>query len=379
VSVRALILVVLATLTCPVAVSAANDPSITARRAVLMLDRAATALGQAEGARDRVRALTDIVQAYEEGLLALREGLRQATIRERVLQNSLRAKEARVARLLGSLQVIGRSPAPVLLLHPDGPVGTARSAMMLADVTPQLQVEADRLKSDLDELRLLQLLQESAVGTLSSGLLGVQAARVALSEAIADRVALPRRFDADPAQLLALVESSDTLSGFAEGLAQLDVGSAESPALFESQRGALALPAGDALVLHGFNEADAAGVRRPGLVLAVPQQALVTAPWSATVRYAGPLLDYENVIVLEPGAGYLLIIAGLGELFVTPGEIAAQGAPIGLVGGETLGAEAIVARVKEGSGVTRQETLYIELRDDATPVDPVLWFARAKD
>lgn len=376
---RYLIIAVCAALFIPVQAGAATDPSITARRAAQMLDRAATALAEAEGARDRVKALTGIVQAYEEGLLALREGLRQATIRERALLTRLQGKQDRVARLLGALQVIQRSPAPLLLLHPTGPVGTARSAMMLSDVTPALQAEAETLRAELEELRVLRLLQESAAGTLTHGLNGAQEARVALSQAIADRVSLPRRFDADPNQMRALIESSDTLDGFAEGLSQLDVGVPDQPVDFATAQGRLPLPAAGAVVLHGFNEADAAGVRRPGLVLAVPDRALVTAPWPATVRYAGPLLDYGNVIVFEPGSGYLLVVAGLADLFVSMGEVVPQGAAVGLVGGEALAAQEFATRVKEGSGVTRRETLYIELRDEAAPVDPADWFLRAKD
>jgi septal ring factor EnvC (AmiA/AmiB activator) len=55
-------------------------------------------------------------------------------------------------------------------------------------------------------------------------------------------------------------------------------------------------------ILRQFNEADAAGVARPGVVLATHPNALVTTPWPASVRYAGPLLDYGNVIILEPEA-----------------------------------------------------------------------------
>jgi len=364
----------------PVGAGAANDPSITAKRAAAMLDRAASALAQADGARDRVKALTGIVQAYEEGLLALREGLRQATIRERALLTRLRAEEARVAKLLGALQVISRAPAPLLLLHPTGPIGTARSAMMLSDLTPELQAEADALKAELDELRTLRLLQESAADTLTRGLEGVQAARVALSQAIADRVTLPGRFDTDADAMRALIESADTLAGFAEGLARLDVTtSAPPPADFESRKGQLPFPVANAAVLYGYNDADAAGVRRPGAVLAVPDRALVTTPWPATVRYSGPLLDYGNVIVLEPGSGYLLVIAGLEELFVTQGEVVPLGAALAMIGGKTLDADTFLSRVKEGSGVTRRETLYIELRDGSQTVDPALWFARAKE
>jgi hypothetical protein len=50
-----------------------------------MLQIEAASLAEAEGARDRVEALTETVRAYEQGLLALREGVRQAALRERAI------------------------------------------------------------------------------------------------------------------------------------------------------------------------------------------------------------------------------------------------------------------------------------------------------
>ena len=95
-----------------------------------------------------------------------------------------------------------------------------------------------------------------------------------------------------------------------------------------------------ARVLRRPDEADAAGVRRPGLTLATRPRALVTAPWPATIRYRGPLLDYGNVMILEPGGGYLLVLAGLDTVYGEVGEVVAAGAPLGLMGGaETATAE----------------------------------------
>ncbi|MGB1024817.1 MAG: peptidase M23, partial [Paracoccaceae bacterium] len=58
-------------------------------------------------------------------------------------------------------------------------------------------------------------------------------------------------------------------------------------------RGAVPLPVFGVL-LGGFEAQDAAGISRPGLLLATAPAALVTSPWFGTVRYAGPLLDYGN-------------------------------------------------------------------------------------
>ncbi|MCI5085157.1 MAG: peptidase M23, partial [Rhodovulum sp.] len=97
-------------------VMAQVDPVSTARRAAQQLDRAGIALQDAEGARDRVAALTQTVQAYEEGLIALREGLRRAAIREQVLVRELDLKRERIMQMVGVLGSIQGSPETFLLL-----------------------------------------------------------------------------------------------------------------------------------------------------------------------------------------------------------------------------------------------------------------------
>ncbi|MGB8813280.1 MAG: peptidase M23 [Paracoccaceae bacterium] len=337
------------------------------------LQAAVAALDAAKDARDRVSALTQTIQAYETGLGALREGLRQASIREAALALQFEAKRDRVAQLIGVLSRMEAEPGPLLLLHPAGPLGTVRSGMMLADVTPALQAEAEVLKGELQEIRDLRALQVAAGETLKNGLGVAQQARTALSQAISDRTTLPKRFTEDPEVLRGLLESADTLDAFAGGLALNETEQSGMQA-FTSAKGKLALPV-LGTVLRRANEADAAGVRRPGILLATRPRALVTTPWPATIRYRGPLLNYGNVIILEPGGGYLLILSGLDVVYGEVGEVIAAGAPLGLMGGETPGVAEFLVSVQDGGGARDTETLYMELRQGAEPVDPADWFA----
>lgn len=321
---------------------------------------ALTALQSAESARDQVAALSQTIRAYEAGLAQLRAGLRAARQREEVLATELAAKRARSAALLGVLIARESDPAPLLLLHPDGPLASVRAGLLLAETSPLIEAEAQALAADLDELLRLRDLQNGAEAQLTAGLVAAQKARVALSQAISERRDLPRRFAESPEALRQLVENADTLAAFAAGFAPGPDGGAAD---FAGRKGRLPLPALGP-ILRRPNEADAAGVQRPGLTLATAPRALVTAPAPATLRYLGPLLDYGNVIVLEPAPGYLLILAGLDVLYGTPGEVVPEGAPLGLMGGV------------EGAG-SASETLYMELRAEGQAIDPEPWFAKA--
>lgn len=355
---------------------AESPVSDQARAASEGLLGAVEALEQAESGRDQVAALTRTIQAYETGLATLREALRQATIRETALQMRFEAKRERVSKLLGVLSGMDASPTPLLMLHPSGPVGTARSGMMLAEITPAMQAEVETLRAELKEVSELRALQKSAGVTLQRGLEAAQVARTQLSQAIAARAPLPKRFTEDPERLKLMISDADTLDALATGLAP-DLLADTELTEFAASQGKLPLPV-LGQVLRQFGEPDAAGIERPGLVIATRPQALVTAPWPATIRYVGPFLDYGNVMILEPGAGYLLVLAGLGTIYGGVGDIVPGNAPVGLMGGAD-GTGDLLQGGSESTGRTGSETLYMELRQGGQPVDPGEWFADVRE
>ena len=356
-------------------VTAQMDAGAAARAAADALEAASVLLDTAEDAQDRVAALTDTVRAYEDGLAAMREGLRDAAIRETELSRRLAAQEAEVAKLLGALMSVGNRASPQTLVHPDGPLGAARSGMLVASVTPELAAQAAALRSDLEEVTALRALQQNAADVLQKGLTGVQAARTSLSQAIADRTDLPRRFTDDPIRTAILISATETLQGFASGLLQIaeNDGVPPMPTIID-RKGTLPLPV-RGVVLHEAGDRDAAGVTRPGVVIATRPGALVTSPTAATIRYAGPLLDYGLVIILEPQAEVMFVLAGLDTVFGEIGQVVPAGSPVGLMGG---GVDNNVSRTGEGAGAGRTETLYIEVREGDVPEDPLRWFTTDK-
>lgn len=413
---RALALALLLTLGAPVA--AQEDLSAAADAAAQRLREATALLQEAEGragAEDRLAALTRTVRAYEEGLGLMREALRRVAEERAAIEAELGAESEQTARLLAALQGIGASPETALLLHPQGALATARAGMILSDVAPALEAEAAELRDRLDRLRAIEAVQAAGMATLRDGLASVQEARAALAAAAANRTELPRAYTEDPVATALLMASMTSLGDFAASLDETVAQRvATPPDEATARKGTLALPVAGT-ILRRPGEADAAGVERPGLVIATEPRALVTVPVTATLRFRGPLLDYGTVAILEPAPGTLFVIAGLAQVWGNAGEILPEGTPLGLMGGETPAAEEAV----EGAAVTtpvaggateagstrgpdpapgpegggeppdgdamltegdaagageRTETLYLEVRDSEGPVDPGTWF-----
>ncbi len=378
---RLIALIVLLWLPLPVA--GENNPAELARQAMADLEQAHIALGEATRASDRVAALSQTIRAYEDALEALREGLRRAALREAAIRREFEVERDKVSRFLGVMLSLQSASGPLALLHPSGPLGTARAGMIVGEITPSIQAEAERLRAKLEEVALLRALQESAASTLQDGLDGVQKARTELSQAISNRTDLPQRFLADPEKLQGLIDSAETLESFATGLSGIDMSdladTVPDPVQdFRTARGILPLPV-QGTVLRAFQEPDAAGVKRPGLLLSTRPLSLVTTPWAATLRFRGPFLDYGNVVILEPDTDTLLILAGLDQVFGEVGQVLPPGTPVGLMGGATPDSDSFFQIAVNGGGSDQSETLYMELRVGEKPVDPTPWFAQTRE
>ncbi|CAM3352701.1 murein hydrolase activator EnvC [Paracoccus nototheniae] len=357
--------------------SPANQAVADAEAAAALLRAAIGQLAEAVSADDQVVALTEVIRGYELGLSALRGGLRQASTREAELRARFEAQRGQLSRVLGAMTALQQSPESTMLLHPAGALANARTGMILSGVTPGLRAEAEALQSDLDEIATVRELQANAAGMLGSGLDSVQEARRLLASAVTDRSSMPTRYAEDPQELQDLRGAAQSLDDFATGIARMEKDVGPPMDDFEGAQGSLPLPV-VGTILRPYDEPDAAGVARPGWVIATAPAALVQTPWPATIRYRGPFLDYGNVMIVEPARGYLMIFAGLSQVFGEVGDVLKAGDPIGLMGGAEAPAQEFgsqfVTDAATGGEAGRSETLYLELRRGNETLDPADWF-----
>lgn len=353
---------------------AQSDLEFQARQAQQSLDNAWDKLERSKSAKDRTAALTDAILSFEESLSLARDSLRQISVLEARAQQKLSVEEEAYAELIGVLLSIEKSPIQAELLHPDGPMATARGGMLIADLLPALEEKVQSLRSDLEAARYLSELQYQVALDLQAGLAALQETRAALGRAIADRDDLPKRFVEDPAQTAILLAAADTLDIFADGLSLIAKNEAEGslPDII-TRKGTLPMPV-QGKVIRYFNEADAAGIKRPGIVVATSDNALVRTPTAATIRYRGPLLDYGLVSILEPQQDILYIFAGLSTVYGDIGEVLPAGSPVGLMGMSEIFDEKNLIETLNESGGLRGETIYIEVRVDKAPENPLTWF-----
>ena len=141
---------------------------------------------------------------------------------------------------------------------------------------------------------------------------------------------------------------------------------------FLQAKGLLAMPAAGA-VIREFGAPDEFGAAARGISIATRASAQVTAPADGWVVYAGPFRSYGELLILNVGDGYHVLLAGMEAIAVDLGQFVLAGEPVGQMGGVVL---ASAANVTVGRS---QPLLYVEFRQDGQSIDPGPWWASGRN
>ena len=342
--------------------------------AIEALDLATANLTKAKKAKKRIKSISQAIQSYEETLAILRISVRDLTLQQSQVQSVLDQNENEIMQLLGVLTTVQKAPIAGQMLHPNGPLATARSGMIISDIVPILQENVDQLRDQVMVLQQLSETQHRANNSLQTGLMELQNAHSNLGRAIVNREELPKRFIADPEKMEILVKASKDLETFAASVQSIALNepSVSLPSV-RDRKGNLNLPV-RGKVLRKFNEADAAGIKRSGIILATDPKAIVISPTAATIRYLGPLLDYGNVAILEPQNGLLFVFAGMDTLYGEIGQVIPALSPIGLMPSQSNEVDKIFKTKANIYSGKLSETLYVEVRSGSETENPLDWF-----
>lgn len=91
------------------------------------------------------------------------------------------------------------------------------------------------------------------------------------------------------------------------------------------------------------------------------------APCDGWIVYAGEFRAYGQLLIINGGGGYHLLLAGLSQIDVQLGQFVLMGEPVGVMG----------AAIKSPPANTQDSgpILYIELRKDGRSIDPDPWWS----
>ena len=342
------------------------------------------------GVADKVREVEDRVDEAETRLQPL-------DAREREIRASLISRRSEVVEVLAALQRAGRRTPPALLVRPEDALQSLRTAMLLGAVVPELRTRAAKLANDLGELVALRKMitgERDRLAVNRDSLKGDQTRLAALiDERQRQQASIERDMEAEGARAIALSRQADSLQGLiakmeqdvrsaakAAAAANQQIGSGKtdpaalknpsrtSPAIaFASAKGLFKLPV-NGTKIRDFGGSDGAGGVQRGISLATRPGAQVTTPCDGWVVYAGPFRSYGQLLILNAGGGYHVLIAGMERISVNIGQFVLTGEPVATMGTRSQVASILAANAS-------QPVLYIEFRKVGTPIDPGPWWA----
>jgi len=343
------------------------------------------------------------VLAVEERIAQTQARLEPLDEREQALRTSLEQRRGVIAEILAALQRIGRRPPSGLMMRADDALQSVRSAMMLGAVLPEMRQQAEVLAADLAELVHLRQQTAAERDRLARDLFVLADERQHLSVFIEERqkrlgeaeqalseerqrAAQLARQAENLTQLIAKLEQGlDTAARAARAAARASEEEAKAPGgrpdlaalkdpgrlapaiAFASAKGTLPLPANGARIKE-FGAADGLGGTEKGVSISARPGGQITAPCDGWVVYAGPFRNYGQLLILNAGGGYHVLLAGMERISVDLGQFVLTGEPVAVMGD---GAQSAVAK----AGGVSQPVLYVEFRKDGVPVDPGPWWA----
>ena len=327
--------------------------------------------------------------------------LRPLDSREQQIRGSLDSRRSEIVEVLAALQRAGRRTPPALLVRPEDALQSLRTAMLLGSVVPELHARTQKLADDLGELVALRKTIATERDQLAVDRDNLKNDQTRLAALVEERQrqqsSIEKDMEAEGARAISLSRQVDSLQGLIAKMEQ-DVKSAAkaaataslqgtpaapngtpnqgglkdpartSPAIaFASAKGLFALPV-NGVKIREFAGSDGAGGVEKGISLATRPGAQVTTPCDGWVVYAGPFRSYGQLLILNAGGGYHVLIAGMERISVNIGQFVLTGEPVATMGTKSQVASILAANAS-------QPVLYVEFRKDGTPIDPGPWWA----
>jgi septal ring factor EnvC (AmiA/AmiB activator) len=350
---------------------------------------------------DRTKLNQDLIdtaarlRGVEAKVASTQERLKPLDENERSIRKSLEGRRAVIGEVLAALQRMGRQPPPALIASPEDALQSVRTAIVLGAVLPEMRREVETLATDLSELLTVRKRIDAEREQLRSEVAVLDGERMRMTALVEERqrqlAEREKALETERSRAGTLARQVDNLKDLIARLEQgLDSATREvreaarsdsRPALsafrdpgrlapavaFASLRGRIPIPV-NGVKLKEFGAPDASGGAEKGISIATRAGAQVTAPADGWVVYAGPFRSYGQLLILNVGGGYHVLLAGMDRISVDLGQFVLTGEPVAVMGNGSH----MAAILTTGSS---QPVLYVEFRKDGVPVDPGPWWA----
>jgi murein hydrolase activator len=330
--------------------------------------------------------LAAALQQSEENLSDLERRLAELDVDARAKEAAFAQRRVQLGRMVAELGRISRQPPEAALVLPASPMDSARTAKLLGTLTPALREQATALAAQIDALQAARVSLDAQHKAIARAAEQFAADRQVLNGLIARRTQLHAELETAQRSSTARVEKlareaqdirelMDRLNG--ERLAaEAQERARQEAAEREAQLAARTPPPPPPRAVRPFGDTGTVAPVRGRVVLSYGQQgeggqphrgltvepragAQLVAPFDGQIVFAGPFRTYGLILIIEHAEGYHTLLAGLGRIDGTVGQHVATGEPVGTA----------------GSPETGNPSIYVELRRNGQPINPLPWLA----
>ncbi len=308
------------------------------------------------------------VQAAERELSELETTLASLEETRKAKAAGLALKRQALLLSLAALERLAMTP-PGAALVDENPLDLARGSLLLRIAVPELQRRASTLESDLAQLDGLGREIESRWARSQAIATALDKDRQNVADLLKRKADLRRQTAAQAASTGArsakLAAEAQDLRDLLDKLAKEKQGSPAGPKPdnirpFPAAAGSLVPPVSGDIVTR-FGTPDAAGSSNRGIVLETRPGAAVVAPFDGQILFRGPFRSYGEILIIQHDGGYHSLLAGLARSDAAVGQWVLAGEPVGIM----------------GPSKDSNPRLYMELRRDGHPIDPVPWLGKS--
>lgn len=372
---------------------------------------------------EQLQAAARSVQLSEAQLSSIETRRDALVAQQKMHQEALQQRHSSISSLLAAMQRMGRNPPPVIITRREDALEMVRSAMLLARAIPELQTEVQDLIGRLQELdrlfkqiaeerakieseterlkaaqsRLAMLMEEKrhSLGERQGELEAVRREADRISQSVDSISELISALDQTVAEKTGLGTYEKQLSKEA-AIGQQAGPNAKAPASrpaakeqetevavvltpgsgplagppgrmkpavpFHLARNKLPMPAHGRTVVS-FGDTTSNGRKSQGIVIQTRHGAQITSPSDGWVVYAGEFRSYGQLLIINAGGGYHVLLAGLSHIDAQLGQFVLAGEPVGTM-----------QVAPPGHSQDNAPVLYIEFRKEGRPIDPSPWW-----
>lgn len=277
-----------------------------------------------------------------------RAKLETINLQEVDITRRLTAMRSKESRLLSALQLYSRHPPPAIFLAPRKANDAVMAAIIMRAITPELQKRTDVLiqqNAQLVNLRRQAALQNEALFISESD---VSEQRSEIEKLISQKMGLEDQLLNQADQMEATAAELKTREDRLKGTLPLKGLLGIAP-----DNSKLTPPVvGDPV--RAFGQGDGEGPSNRGVSLSALPGAQVTAPAEGEVEFVGPIDSYGQVVIINIGNNYRVVLTGLGKVYVDKGQTVGRHEPVG----------------RTPNLSDKKTILYMELRHGDEPINP---------